>query len=154
MLFSGNETSVSGVRMDLAKSIKQEDATMPNDELLRHADHEFNNVQPPIKITRRSKRVRVLDKQDPSFLREAGLELGSTTNKFHELKKSDGTPAHRSRCVSCYDRNLLESERMPNPKTKWVTTFCEDCPGKPFLCILCFSRIHCNNIFMHSRERI
>uniref|UniRef100_A0A182PMZ3 BTB domain-containing protein n=1 Tax=Anopheles epiroticus TaxID=199890 RepID=A0A182PMZ3_9DIPT len=76
----------------------------------------------------------------------------ASVTKFHELKKSHGSPAQRNRCVSCYNRNILESERMPNPKTKWVTTFCDDCPGKPFLCIFCFSKIHCRRLSATRRQ--
>ncbi|XP_058130349.1 modifier of mdg4-like isoform X5 [Anopheles ziemanni] len=66
--------------------------------------------------------------------------------KYHELRKNYGSPAMRGRCISCFNQSMLQSERQPKTKTKWVTTFCHDCPDKPYLCILCFSKIHCNKL--------
>ncbi|XP_050084764.1 modifier of mdg4-like isoform X4 [Anopheles aquasalis] len=81
----------------------------------------------------------------PETLRRlSSLRLERSANKYHEIRKSAGKPAQRKRCVSCFNQSLLESGAKPKPITKWVTTYCDDCPEKPFLCILCFSKIHCN----------
>ncbi|XP_035777025.1 modifier of mdg4-like isoform X8 [Anopheles albimanus] len=81
----------------------------------------------------------------PETLRRlSSLRLDRRSNKYHEIRKSTGKPAQRQRCVSCFKQSQLESGAKPKPITKWVTTYCDDCPDKPFLCILCFSKIHCN----------
>uniref|UniRef100_A0A182JNK0 BTB domain-containing protein n=1 Tax=Anopheles christyi TaxID=43041 RepID=A0A182JNK0_9DIPT len=121
--FNANEACSSGMEWSQANAAKSNNGSSSN-----------------ISATRKS--MRTIGKKDaPTVLSREKPKLdegGCPVNKFHELKKSIGSPAQRSRCVSCYNRNILESERMPNPKTKWVTTYCGDCPGKPFLCILCF----------------
>uniref|UniRef100_A0A2M4B377 Putative piggybac transposable element-derived n=1 Tax=Anopheles triannulatus TaxID=58253 RepID=A0A2M4B377_9DIPT len=81
----------------------------------------------------------------PETLRRlSSLRLKKNANKYHEIRKSAGKPAQRQRCVSCFKQSMLESGARPKPITKWVTTYCDDCPNKPFLCIFCFSKIHCN----------
>ncbi|XP_035900372.1 modifier of mdg4-like isoform X9 [Anopheles stephensi] len=158
----------NSTRMDLLKTIKKEVDPIDKDVLLEQLPFPLRSINPNeastsetnytnadathkylrLVATRKSMRG-VSGKKGETIVCQERPKLAaddrSTMSKFHELKKSNGSPAHRSRCVSCFNRTVLESERMPKPKTKWVTTFCGDCPGKPFLCILCFSRIHCNN---------
>ncbi|XP_040156876.1 modifier of mdg4-like isoform X5 [Anopheles arabiensis] len=132
--FNANEASSSGTAWDQLNAAKRSNSS--------------GNSAIITCTRRKSLRMMGMEEASSVVLREKPkLDEGGgvTVSKFHELKKSNGSPAQRSRCVSCYNRNILESERLPKPKTKWVTTFCGDCPGKPFLCILCFSRIHCNS---------
>uniref|UniRef100_A0A182NKW9 BTB domain-containing protein n=1 Tax=Anopheles dirus TaxID=7168 RepID=A0A182NKW9_9DIPT len=159
-------TAITETRMDLQKAVvKEEDhSTITADELLDHRQSPFQSLH-VINCDPSAMKWSSSQTDATPTAGRSSVELGVTASQcrkrhsrgrktiqahgvtmlnFHELKKSDGKPAPRSRCVSCYNRNIQESERMPNPKSKWVTTFCEDCPGKPFLCILCFSRIHCN----------
>ncbi|XP_052888366.1 modifier of mdg4-like isoform X7 [Anopheles moucheti] len=165
---TGVDACNSGTQMELLKTIKQEEDTIVKDEFLDSSllplrrcnvnettstvTHwpEVDATPRPLSVTSARNSTRLAKRKDVTVLAEVAttkrkLDDDSTMNKFHELKKSNGSPAQRSRCVTCFNRTILESERMPKPKTKWVTTFCDDCPGKPFLCILCFSRIHCNN---------
>uniref|UniRef100_A0A182MC08 BTB domain-containing protein n=1 Tax=Anopheles culicifacies TaxID=139723 RepID=A0A182MC08_9DIPT len=143
---TGADACNSGTQADILKTIKKEEDSIEADELLD------NSQLPPLssfsanetsttakmnwsegKATPKSYTIiatrnstRLAGRKDATVLSQEKclLEDGSTVNKFHELKKSNGSPAHRSRCVTCFNRNILESERMPKPKTKWVTTFC------------------------------
>lgn len=163
---TGVDACNSATRMDLLKTIKTEEDTIVKDELMdnfqlalrssnvnegsstaTNLSELVDNATPKtLSVTSTRNSTRLMGRKDVTVLsREKRKDDNSVVNKFHELKKSSGSPAQRSRCVTCFNRTILESERMPKPKTKWVTTFCADCPGKPFLCILCFSRIHCNN---------
>lgn len=153
-------------RMDVFKPIKKEEDPIARDELLDQfqlplrsfnvneassSETNYTDVDAThkyLRIVSTRKSMRGTGRKGETVHPQKKPQVAdddSAKSKFHELKKSTGSPAQRSRCVSCFNRNILESERMPKPKTKWVTTFCGDCPGKPFLCILCFSRIHCNN---------
>ena len=49
----------------------------------------------------------------------------------------------RKRCVSCYAQmKQNEGAKVARNKTRRVHTYCEDCDGKPFLCVNCFNLKH------------
>lgn len=63
--------------------------------------------------------------------------------KRHELQKDSRKPAKRNRCKSCYAKCVKDhNSQIARNTVKRVTTFCNDCPNKPFLCIPCFNKIH------------
>lgn len=56
----------------------------------------------------------------------------------HKIKKKNG-PARQVRrpCKKCYENNVTAFN-----KSLEVTTYCDDCVGKPHLCLRCFNIIH------------
>ena len=60
-----------------------------------------------------------------------------TNHQIIEIKKI------RKICVFCYEQiKLNEGLKMARNRTRRVHTFCEDCAGKPFLCVSCFNTKH------------
>ncbi|XP_047741769.1 piggyBac transposable element-derived protein 4 isoform X2 [Hyalella azteca] len=62
----------------------------------------------------------------------------------HCLNKAPGPIGKtRKRCVGCYKR-ICQSEgsKVADRKAKKVSTFCEGCSGKPFMCWSCFGSNH------------
>ena len=65
------------------------------------------------------------------------IEGPRTNHQLIENKKI------RKRCVFCYEQiKLNEGLKMARNRTRRVHTFCEDCAGKPFLCVSCFNTKH------------
>ena len=65
------------------------------------------------------------------------IEGPRTNHQMIENKKI------RKRCVFCYEQiKLNEGLKMARNRTRRVHTFCEDCAGKPFLCVSCFNTKH------------
>lgn len=62
----------------------------------------------------------------------------------HRLGKYEGTSRmSRRRCVSYYQKISNEqSVSIARNRAKRVTTFCEDCPEKPTMCLDCFNDKH------------
>lgn len=59
----------------------------------------------------------------------------------HEFRRKEGV-AHKVRkyCRGCYSKvKTGNTERNKVPK---VTTYCEDCDGKPHYCLECFANFH------------
>ena len=56
----------------------------------------------------------------------------------HKIQKKDG-PAKlvRRLCENCNETNVMSLFKKP-----FVTTFCNDCVGKPHLCLRCFNIVH------------
>lgn len=48
----------------------------------------------------------------------------------------------RKNCKVCYARASRTGDRKITKNLKKITTFCESCPGKPFLCKDCFKNLH------------
>lgn len=65
-------------------------------------------------------------------------------NFHHKIKKKEG-PVWKVRrhCKKCYYDNvkILGIQFATNGTSK-VTTFCDDCPDKPYLCKWCFYEEH------------
>ena len=62
----------------------------------------------------------------------------------HHLEKQEGQARNsRKICRSCYE-NIQKEERSvtARKKAKRVTTYCENCEGKPAMCLDCFNKKH------------
>ncbi|KAG8308246.1 hypothetical protein J6590_002331 [Homalodisca vitripennis] len=72
------------------------------------------------------------------------VETGRPRRRVHSLSKKDGPGRKpRRRCTVCYRHNrVVMSSRDADRMTKQVITFCEDCPGQPFMCLPCFNSSH------------
>lgn len=57
------------------------------------------------------------------------------------LEYEGTTRQSRKRCGSCYKKMYAEVKEARS-KAKRVITFCDDCRGKPKLCLPCFNEIH------------
>uniref|UniRef100_A0A1B6J0Q3 PiggyBac transposable element-derived protein domain-containing protein n=1 Tax=Homalodisca liturata TaxID=320908 RepID=A0A1B6J0Q3_9HEMI len=69
--------------------------------------------------------------------------------RVHSLRKKEG-PARktRRRCSLCYKTNRASQTVQEAAKsTKQVTTYCEDCPDEPFMCLECFNTFHKQGVF-------
>lgn len=68
----------------------------------------------------------------------------SSRKRVHTFVKPTG-PGRKKRkiCKGCY-QNLRAtiSSREANKKVSKVTSFCEECPGKPGMCLPCFNKVH------------
>nr|XP_033342845.1 piggyBac transposable element-derived protein 4-like [Megalopta genalis] len=67
-----------------------------------------------------------------------------TKNKNYFLSSYEG-PARKSRrrCKECYKRLAnLRGNQYVMKTTKKVKTFCNNCEGKPALCLTCFKKLH------------
>lgn len=65
----------------------------------------------------------------------------------HTLQEKQGEKKHLVRrfCKNCYKKNSATHGRVyATNRTKKCTTFCDDCEGKPHLCLDCFNEIHDN----------
>ncbi|CAH2013564.1 unnamed protein product [Acanthoscelides obtectus] len=72
-------------------------------------------------------------------------ELPTKRRRHHSLKRKDGENKHKTRrcCKHCYKKNNeLHGGKYATNRTLKVDTYCEDCEGKPFLCLNCFNEIH------------
>lgn len=65
--------------------------------------------------------------------------------KCHTLLEKEGQArAVRRRCTVCYKSNRAKnlSAKECDKITKQVTTYCEECPNNPFMCLKCFNASH------------
>lgn len=63
---------------------------------------------------------------------------------LHKISRKPG-PASKTRraCQECYKQNVISKGReYARNKTKKVTTYCETCLDKPFICLECFNTCH------------
>lgn len=62
----------------------------------------------------------------------------------HELLKKEGTVRNSRRyCIECYKQSAKTyGSRNAKNKAKKVATYCNECPGKPYYCLLCFNKNH------------
>lgn len=62
----------------------------------------------------------------------------------HSLEELAGPKKNtRKRCRGCYEKlSLNEGFQIARNKARRVSTFCEQCDGKPHLCIPCFAEKH------------
>ncbi|XP_072400604.1 uncharacterized protein [Diabrotica undecimpunctata] len=72
------------------------------------------------------------------------ITMVTPKRKCHELSEVQG---HKHKiwryCKSCYEANMKnEGCIVAKNKTKKVTTQCKECEGTPFLCLLCFNKLH------------
>ncbi|CAK1553810.1 unnamed protein product [Leptosia nina] len=74
----------------------------------------------------------------------ANVPSERTTRRKHVLQKKEGPSLKvRRSCVECYKKNVSTFGRaMARNKTKKVSTFCNTCYDKPFLCVECFANDH------------
>lgn len=67
------------------------------------------------------------------------------TRRCHTLVEKEGQArVVRKRCKVCYKAN--RAKNLPSKEcdkvTKQVTTYCEECPNNPFMCLKCFNDTH------------
>lgn len=62
----------------------------------------------------------------------------------HKISRKDGKASKfRRLCSGCYKNNVDSKGRIyARNKTKKVNTYCQDCPGQPFMCFTCFNTLH------------
>lgn len=62
----------------------------------------------------------------------------------HKMQKYEGAVRMtRKRCTSCYQKlQNTSGVKEARNKAKRVSTFCDDCPGQPTLCLQCFNEKH------------
>lgn len=62
----------------------------------------------------------------------------------HVLEKKEGLARKvRRTCRQCYAENVpVMGSKQAKTKTKKVSTYCQNCPAKPYLCLPCFNKIH------------
>ena len=77
------------------------------------------------------------------------LGLGEALEPYQEtgvhiyLLKKMGKRDTRKRCRGCYEKiSLSEGCKVARNKARRVNTFCNECEGKPHLCITCFAEKH------------
>ena len=70
--------------------------------------------------------------------------INKAPQTVHVLAEAPGPKRKsRKRCVGCYELiSLNEGSREAAKKAKKVSTFCEGCESKPFLCLSCFKLKH------------
>lgn len=68
----------------------------------------------------------------------------SDTRKEHTLQEADGQKKNtRKRCKGCYEKiSLSEGYKVAVNKATRVSTFCNECDGRPHLCNECDGRPH------------
>lgn len=66
---------------------------------------------------------------------------GKSTHRINRYEGSARTS--RKRCGECY-KNIQKKKgsKEARAKASKVLTFCEDCDGKPAMCIPCFKKFH------------
>lgn len=71
-------------------------------------------------------------------------QVKGTPSLCHCLAEAPGPKRKsRKRCVGCYEIiSANEGSRMADKKARKVSTFCEGCSDKPFLCLSCFKIKH------------
>lgn len=99
-----------------------------------------------IKITQFKKEViRYLVNSVENENIDKGNEPPTKRRRIHTLKRKDGESKHKTRrcCKHCYKKNNeLHGRKYATNRTLKVDTYCDDCEGKPFLCLTCFNEIH------------
>lgn len=64
-------------------------------------------------------------------------------NKHILLRKEGPHRLTRHRCWGCYRINVaVFGSRLAKNKTNKVSTYCSQCPNKPYLCLSCFRLKH------------
>lgn len=63
---------------------------------------------------------------------------------LHKLLTKPGKVSTvRRYCKQCYEENVAQfSREVARKLTKQVATFCDTCKSQPFLCLLCFNKLH------------
>ncbi|KAH7974209.1 hypothetical protein HPB49_012020 [Dermacentor silvarum] len=76
--------------------------------------------------------------------RQDKIEKSRGRKCVHTLEKTGGSARNtRRRCTGCYA--AISTSSSPNDarvRGRKVTTFCGECPGKPFMCLSCFNSKH------------
>ena len=62
----------------------------------------------------------------------------------HSLVEVDGPKSmKRKRCRGCYEQiSAAEGSKVARSKARRISTYCDSCDGKPYLCISCFNMKH------------
>ncbi|KAK4324439.1 hypothetical protein Pmani_004925 [Petrolisthes manimaculis] len=70
--------------------------------------------------------------------------ISGSSKEHHFLVEAEGQKRKsRKRCVGCYEMlSVNEGSRVASAKAKKVSTFCQVCDGKPFMCMPCFAAKH------------
>ena len=78
----------------------------------------------------------------PSQPEKSPFIIQERTHK-HVLCVPDKENKTRKRCRGCYEKlSLNENCKIARNKARRVTTFCDQCKGKPHLCRACFAEKH------------